>query len=514
MTNAMQLLTPKVTVRAAWPADKADLLAVQTQIFQATRAAPRPLHHLMSWVIDRRNLTAAWEKVAAADGADTPGEDGQTCAQLRSRVGPWLAELAEALFHRRYVPGRVRRIDIPKPNKPGQTRQIGILTVRDRVIHTALRQVLEPVLEPVFLPTSFGFRPGRCVAAALDAAVSALSAPPGRAPDYAYAVPLDVADCFPTIDHATLLHDLAAHVADPDLLDLVARCVAAGGERTGHLWWQRHRGLVQGGPLSPLLCNLALHPLDLAADQIARSTQRGVLVLRYADDLLLLARDTGLAASAVATLRGVLKDRFQKFKAEPKPVPVAQGIEWLGVRLQPRRLARPGETAFGYVVPEEKVRDMIDRLVEMTVPPSDKIDAAAFNLSRWIVCVNAQLRDWRQVYLFADNAPDVFRVLDDVAFERVGELIKAVNGTSWTELRRNHLVRLPRGFRTWEVPGARLCVLSALAPCAPANLVRRPAWWKEAPAVPSAPTPTDDQTSPTPLTPPTPPESPTPPANP
>lgn len=129
---------------------------------------------------------------------------------------------------------------------------------------------------------------------------------------------------------------------------------------------------------------------------------------------------------------------------------------------------------------------MAARLVEMTAPPSDKIDAAAFNLGKWIVSVNAQLRDWRQAYLYADNTADVFRLLDSVAFDRIGELLRAVTGGSWSDIRRNHLAHLPRGFRSWEVPGARLSVLSSLAPSAPAGLIRRPRWWKEAPTAPAA----------------------------
>lgn len=484
MTAALRLLGPVAT--SASP--QHDLTSLQTQVFQATRSAPRPVGGLMPWVVDRRNLSAAWDKVAAADGADTPGTDGVTCGQLRNRVGPWLAELAEHLFHHKYAPSGARWVEIPKPNKPGETRRIGILTVRDRVVQNALRQVLEPVLEPTFLPNSFGFRPGRSVASALDAATAALSAYPGSSPAYLHAVPLDVADCFPTIEHTGLLADLARHVADPDVLGLVGQAVAAGGGSAGRLWWQRTCGLVQGGPLSPMLCNLALHPLDEAAARLGRESSRGVAVFRYADDLLLVAREPVLAASAVSALRRILKGRWQKFKVEPAPVPAAGGVEWLGVRIQPRRLTRPGETAFGYVVPDAKAASMAARLVEMTAPPSDKIDAAAFNLGKWIVSVNAQLRDWRQAYLYADNTADVFRLLDAVAFDRIGELLRAVTGGSWADIRRNHLAHLPRGFRSWDVPGARLSVLSSLAPSAPAGLIRRPQWWKEAPTAIPAPT--------------------------
>ena len=458
-----------------------ELTAIQRTVFHATRGHPRPLPGLMTWVLDRRNLAAAWDRVASADGADTPGPDGITVGQLRHRVGPWLAELAESLFQRTYRPGSPRWVDIPKPDKPGQFRRIGILNFRDRVVQAALKQVLEPVLEPAFLPTSFGFRPGRSVAGALEAAVRSLSAFPGEKPRLLWAVPLDVAECFPTLDHDHVNAACAAHVADAEIRQLVAHLVAAGGTPVGRLWWQRLCGVVQGGSLSPLLCNLALHPLDVAAAKLGQDTQGGVLVLRYADDLLVLARDAALAGRAVHQLRSVLARQRQKFRREPAPVRTADGVAWLGVTLRLRPLPWPDATEFGYVVPTTKINAMLARLEEMTAPPSDKIDAAAFNLAKWIVSINTQLRDWRQAYLFADNAPDLFRLLDQVAHERVGQLLRAVTGGSWQEIRRAHLARLPRGFRTWEVAGARLTVLSSLAPQAPARLTRRPLWWTDQP---------------------------------
>jgi RNA-directed DNA polymerase len=448
----------------------------QAQLYQATRSAGRPVGGLMPWLLDRRCLAAAWERVRDAGGADTPGPDGLTCAALAQRAGSWLAGLADDLFHGRYQPRPPRWVEVPKPDRPGAVRRIGILNVRDRVVQAALKHLLEPILEPVFLPGSFGFRPGRSTAGAVATAARLLGAPAGGAPTLLWGVPLDVADCFPTVDHALLLAEVGRHVADPPLLRLIEQCVRAGGESVGRLWWRRTCGLVQGSPLSPLLCNLALHSVDLALERLGRDTQGGVAALRYADDLLLLARDARLAERGVAAARAALRERHQGLGGDPGPRPAADGIDWLGVRLQPRRLALPGRVEFGHVVPESKLAAMLARLTEMTTPPSDKIDASAFNPARWIVSINDQLRDWRQVYCFADNAPDLFRVLDDFARERVGALLQALTGTRGPELYRKYRVRLPRGFSTWEVPGARLTVLSSLAPCAPVQLTRRPAW--------------------------------------
>jgi RNA-directed DNA polymerase len=453
---------------------------VQTQVYQATCDAARPLDGLMTWLLDRRNLAAAWERVSTADGADTPGPDGCTCTSLKAGAAAWLARLADDLYHNRYRPQPPRWVDLPKPGKPGATRRIGILNMRDRIVQAALKQLLEPVLEPAFLPDSFGFRPGRSVAGALAAAARLLSGGPRTSAPFAYAVPLDVADCFPTIDHALLLAELARHVGDADVLRLVEACALAGGTAAGRLWWQRTRGIVQGSALSPLLCNLALHSLDVAVARLGRETQDGVRCLRYADDMLLLSRDVALAHRGTALVRQALRERHQDLGPVPAPAAAAGGIHWLGVRLQPRRLARPDRVDFGHHVPDAKVASMLDRLTAMTTPPSDKIDASAFNLARWIVSINDQLREWRQVYVFADNAAEVFRVLDEAASERVGALLQAVTGTHWSELHARYGAKLPRGFTTWQVPGGQLTVLSSLAPQAPARLTRRPAWMRRA----------------------------------
>ncbi len=458
----------------------APLLELQARIHQEARAAGQPVQHLLPLLLDRRNLEAAWDRVSTADGANTPGPDGVTCNELRDRAGPWLARLADDLYHRRYRPVPPRLLDVPKAHRPGAFRRLGIPTVRDRVVHAALKQVLEPILDDAFLHGSFGFRPGRSVPGALAEALRLLDAPrPGDpgAPAFTHGLHLDVADCFDTVDHGLLAEELGRHVADPELLRLLGLVLDAGGTRCGRLWWQRTCGLVQGSPLSPLLCNLYLHPLDQALADLARASGDGARALRYADDLLLLGRDARQAERAAALTRQVLR-RLHQRPRDPAavPVPLEAGLDWLGVRLRPRPQRWGGRLTHGYVVPDARVVEMLGRLDEMTAPPSARVDGAAFNPAKWIVSISDQLRDWRQAYVYADNAPEVFRALDDHARARVGLLLQSITGARGPELLRRYRVRLPRGFWTWEVPGARLTVLSSLAPQAPANLTRRPAW--------------------------------------
>ncbi len=253
------------------PAAAIRLMEWQSQLYHETRSAPRPLRELTPRLLERRNLDAAWERVSSTDGAETPGPDGVRCGDLKQRLPAWLAALADDLFRGRYQPQPPRWFSVPKPGKPGKERRIGILNVRDRVVQAAVKQLLEPIFDPLFLPCSYGFRPGHSVAAALADAVRRLDGHADDATPFVYAVHLDVADCFDSIDHTLLLAELRRTLADDDLLRMLERILLIGGAQVGRLWWKRTCGLVQGSSLSPLLCNLALHPLDLALRDAADS---------------------------------------------------------------------------------------------------------------------------------------------------------------------------------------------------------------------------------------------------
>ncbi len=472
--NAMTPVTPS--------SPQSELLELQASIYREARSSGRPVKQLMTWLLDRRNLQAAWDRIQSSDGANTPGLDGVTVAQIGARSVSWLAKLADDLYHRSYRPMSPRWIEVPKPRKPGKFRKIGILCIRDRVVQAAAKQILEPIAEPVFLDGSFGFRPGRSVAGALGSALRLLSDQSHQSARFSAVAQLDIADCFDTIDHQLLLEEVARHVADLDVLALLEQILQAGGQQIGRLWWKRTCVIVRGSSRSPLLCNLALHPLDQALHDFGQAAQDGLRLLRYADDLLLIGRDSKLTDRGIALTRQILQRMQQKLgSGSESAIPIERGVNWLGVRIQPRPNAWLGYTTCGYVIPDEKVIQMLERLTEMTTPPNEKIDGSAFNLSRWIVSINEQLRDWRQAYLYADNAPDVFRALDEHTSNRLASLLQSVTGARWSQLQNQYRVRLPRGFQTWEYQGSRLTVLSSLAPHAPARLTRKPAWMSHNP---------------------------------
>ncbi len=463
------------------------LVDIQTQIYRDAQQSDGAVSGLMSWVVDRRNLLAAWHRVSQSQGAETPGPDGLRCSSVKKQLSRWLSRLADRLIQGVYQPSAPRIVEVPKPNKPGQHRRLGILSIEDRVVHTAIKQVLEPVLEPAFSPNSFGFRPGRSVAAALQRATDCLSDTDRRAvrgrphSRYTWAVPLDVADCFDSIDHRVVLDTLGDFVNDQHLNVLLGRLLDSAGRSVGwSLRWMRPRsvGLTQGSGLSPLLCNMVLHTLDA---ELAGASE-SACTLRYADDLLILASDRVAALRTMRHCSRVLGGlRLSLRGGGGRALEATEGIPWLGVLLKPRQQQWTESVRYGYEVPGDKVRKMLETIDEMTNLPSDRVDASAFDAGRWIVSLNDQLRAWREAYVYADNAPVVFAALDDRARQRVEVLLERLTGLRGRRLANAHRLKQARGYWTWQIDGVRLVTLAALAPRHPAYLIHPPRWQKSGP---------------------------------
>jgi len=269
-------------------------------------------------------LAAAWAKVKANRGA--AGVDGQSVAAFAVHAERYLGELAQQLKEGRYRPQPVKRVEIPKG--PKQTRPLGIPAVKDRVVQSAVKMVIEPIFEAMFLDTSYGFRPGRNAKDALREVDALIKA------GYTHAVDADLQSYFDTIPHDRLRARVAERISDGRILDLVdqwlGQAVLAGLER-----WTPTSGTPQGAVLSPLLANCYLHPLDV---QMAAC---GLRMVRYADDFVVLCRSAQEAQAALHEVRTWVQANGLTLHPDKTHVGdcrfEGQGFDFLGYRFEARQ---------------------------------------------------------------------------------------------------------------------------------------------------------------------------------
>jgi RNA-directed DNA polymerase len=242
---------------------------------------------LIDKIDTERILGRAFSQVARNQGA--AGVDHVTIAMFQKRLEENLAKLSEELRKGTYRPQSIRRHYIPKPGSQ-EKRPLGIPTVRDRVVQTALRMALEPIFEREFAAHSYGFRPRRGCKDALRRVDELLKA------GYRYIVDADLKSYFDTIPHDRLLALVAEKVSDGRILALIEAFLKQG-VLDGLREWTPVMGSPQGAVVSPLLSNIYLNPLDHLM------AQQGIEMVRYADDFVILCRSPEEAARALETVQ-------------------------------------------------------------------------------------------------------------------------------------------------------------------------------------------------------------------
>lgn len=239
---------------------------------------------MMDKVYAPANLRSAFARVKANSGA--AGVDHQTIEMFEQHLEENLSTLEKQLREGRYRPQPIRRVWIPKPGSR-EKRPLGIPTVRDRVVQTALRQVLEPIFEREFAEHSYGFRPQRGCKDALRRVDQLLKQ------GSTWVVDADLKSYFDTIPQQPLRERVEEKVADGPVLELVEAYLRQG-IMEGLKEWTPERGTPQGAVLSPLLANVYLHPLDQEMEGA------GWEMVRYADDFVILCHSEAEAHAALA----------------------------------------------------------------------------------------------------------------------------------------------------------------------------------------------------------------------
>ncbi|WP_220449610.1 group II intron reverse transcriptase/maturase [Nonomuraea longispora] len=374
--------------------------ALQHALYRAAKADPgRRFHALFDKVCRRDVLQRAWAAVRRNDGA--PGIDKTTLAQVEEYgVDRLLDEVAAELRERRYRPLPARRVLIPKPGLKDQYRPLSIPAVRDRIVQAAVKIVLEPVFEADMADCSFGLRPRRSAHDALQVLIGECAR--GRR----WVVETDIADCFSAIPHQELMHAIEERVCDQSVLTLLRAILRAGAMEDGQVR-RPVNGTPQGGPVSPLLCNVYLHRLDRAWDGAD-----GAMV-RFADDVVVMCWSRSQAERALARLTELLAELGLEPKAAKTRIIHLQvggdGFDFLGfhhrlVRSRGDR-GKPKVTFLARWPADKAMQHARDRIREITS-------------RRWMLLwpeaiverLNAFLRGWAAYFRYGHSAQRLSKI--------------------------------------------------------------------------------------------------------
>ena len=383
-------------------------------------------------VLRRDVLECAWELVRANRGA--AGIDRQTIADVEQYgITKLLDELTADLKDGCYRPLPARRVFIPKPGRPDEQRPLSIPAVRDRVVQSAVKLVIEPIFEAGFLSCSFGFRPRRSAHDALQVLID--ESWRGRR----WIAESDIANCFEAIPHSGLMSAVEERICDRHLLKLLRAMLRAGVLEAGAV---RHgvSGTPQGGVISPVPCNVYLHRLDREWQ-----TRGSGLLLRYADDLLALCKTRWEAENALVALTAILAEMGLELKpAKTRIVHFkegAEGLDFLGFHHRWGRGRTAGSTHIEFLArwpSRQAMQHARDRVRELTAR-----DRLRWPIEQIVGDLNRFLRGWAGYFRYG-NSTVQFDTIIRHAERRLQLWIAASHQQPWRYGRQQFAARSDR----------------------------------------------------------------------
>ena len=384
---------------------------LQRKLYCKAKAEPAYRFYLLYDKIHRDDILAHAYALARAN-AGAPGVDGMTFAAVEAMgQGEWLAAIRKDLVAKTYRPAPVRRVMIPKPG--GGERPLGIPPIRDRVVQTAAKLVLEPIFEADLDPAAHGYRPGRRGANAIKVVHVLLCR------GYTDVVDADLSKYFDTIPHQDLMRSVARRIVDRHVLRLIKLWLKAPVEERDDDGTRRmtggknsRQGTPQGGVISPLLANLYMNRFLKHWRGTGRGEVYRAQVVSYADDFVILSR--GHAAEALAWTRRVMAKLGLALNETKTAIRDArrERFDFLGYSFGPHHYRKDGHWYLGASPSKKSVLRLKAKVSDILVPG---------NIGAWPEVrdrLNRLLRGWSTYFGYGTRLP-AYRAVDNHVYDRV-----------------------------------------------------------------------------------------------
>lgn len=352
------------------------------------KGTTRKVHSLIDKIYHPINLFKAWESVRENKGSG--GIDKVSIHDYEKVLYKELDILHQQLKENTYKPMPVKRVNIPKRNKPKEKRPLGIPSIRDRVCQQALKNRLEPIFEPKFSECSFGYRPGKSTHQAMRKIYKEILN------GCEWVLDADLRDFFGNVKHELLIDQIAEHISDGRVLRLIRQMLEAGYMENGRKF-STSKGTPQGGVISPLFSNIYLNAFD------HEMIKMGYCLTRFADDWVVLCRSRREAEQALRDARNILSKLGLTIHPEKTRIThMKWGFEFLGYKVKqgkgllklPRHKIKklPNKKNI-YAIPTEKsvkrFMDTIRNRTQRRIP---------LNLYELIENINPVIRGWGNYY--------------------------------------------------------------------------------------------------------------------